>query len=85
MAERQGQAVARTLAGLRAPFTDVPFFWSQHYDVSISYVGHAERWDAIDIDGSLEQRDASVRSRVGNRVRALASIFRGRDSARRNA
>jgi apoptosis-inducing factor 3 len=80
VAGRQGQAVARTLIGERAPFTDVPFFWSQHYDVSINYVGHAERWDAIEIDGSLEQHDASVRYRVGGRVRALASIFRDRES-----
>ena len=54
LAQRQGQAVARTIIGERTPFTDVPFFWSQHYDVAINYVGHAERWDGIEIDGSLE-------------------------------
>lgn len=80
VAQRQGQAVARTLVGERAPFSDVPFFWSQHYDVSINYVGHAERWDAIDLDGSLERRDASVRYRAGGRVLALASVFRDRES-----
>jgi NADPH-dependent 2,4-dienoyl-CoA reductase/sulfur reductase-like enzyme/nitrite reductase/ring-hydroxylating ferredoxin subunit len=80
VAQRQGQAVARTIAGLRMPFTDVPFFWSQHYDLSISYVGHAERWDAVEIDGSLERRDCSARFRVGGRVRAMASIFRDRDN-----
>jgi apoptosis-inducing factor 3 len=80
LAQRHGQAVARTIVGERAPFTDVPFFWSQHYDVSINYVGHAERWDAIEIDGSLERRDASVRYRAGGRVRALASVFRDRES-----
>jgi NADPH-dependent 2,4-dienoyl-CoA reductase/sulfur reductase-like enzyme len=80
LAQRQGQAVARTIVGERTPFTDVPFFWSQHYDVSINYVGHAERWDAIEIDGSLEHHDASVRYRAGGRVLALASIFRDRES-----
>jgi apoptosis-inducing factor 3 len=80
LAQRHGQAVARTIVGERAPFTDVPFFWSQHYDVSINYVGHAERWDAIEVDGSLERRDASVRYRGGGRVRALASVFRDRES-----
>jgi hypothetical protein len=58
----------------------VPFFWSQHYDIPINYVGHAERWDAIEIDGSLEHHDASVRYRAGGRVLALASIFRDRES-----
>ncbi len=80
VAQRQGQAVARTIVGDRAPFTDVPFFWSQHYDVSINYVGHAERWDAIEVDGSLERHDAVVRYRAGGRVRAIASIFRDRES-----
>ena len=41
VAERHGQAVARDMLGLGAPFHDVPFFWSQHYDVTLSYVGHA--------------------------------------------
>jgi NADPH-dependent 2,4-dienoyl-CoA reductase/sulfur reductase-like enzyme len=80
VAQRQGQAVARVIVGNRTPFTDVPFFWSQHYDVSISYVGHAERWDAIEIEGSLEGHDASVHYRAGGRVRAVATIFRDRVS-----
>jgi NADPH-dependent 2,4-dienoyl-CoA reductase/sulfur reductase-like enzyme/nitrite reductase/ring-hydroxylating ferredoxin subunit len=80
LAQRQGQAVARAIVGERTPFTDVPFFWSQHYDIPINYVGHAERWDAIEIDGSLEHHDASVRYRAGGRVLAVASIFRDRES-----
>ena len=80
LAQRHGQAVARTIVGERAPFSDVPFFWSQHYDLSINYVGHAERWDTIEVDGSLERRDASVRYRAGGRVLALASVFRDRES-----
>jgi len=80
LAQRQGQAVARTIVGHRAPFRDVPFFWSQHYDVSINYVGHADRWDAIQIDGSLEGHDASVRYRADGHVRAVATISRDRES-----
>ena len=80
VAQRQGQAVARTIVGDRAPFTDVPFFWSQHYDISINYVGHAARWDAIEVDGNIEQHDASVRYRADGRLRAVASIFRDRES-----
>ena len=80
VAQRQGQAVARTIAGDRSPFRDVPFFWSQHYDVSINYVGHAERWDILDVDGNIEERDGIVRYRANGRVRAVASIFRDRES-----
>jgi apoptosis-inducing factor 3 len=80
VAERQGQAVARTIVGERAPFTDVPFFWTQSYDVTINYVGHAERWDAVDIDGSFERRDCTVRYSLGGRVAAVATVFRDRAS-----
>jgi NADPH-dependent 2,4-dienoyl-CoA reductase/sulfur reductase-like enzyme/nitrite reductase/ring-hydroxylating ferredoxin subunit len=80
LAQRQGQAVARTIAGERAPFADVPFFWSQHYDLAINYVGHAEQWDGIEIDGSLERRDCTVRYRKGDRVLAVATIARDRES-----
>lgn len=41
VAQRQGQTVARNMLGFREAFTVVPFFWSQHYDVAINYVGHA--------------------------------------------
>jgi hypothetical protein len=72
--------VARTIAGERAPFVDVPFFWSQHYDLAINYVGHAPQWDGIEIDGSLERRDCTVRYRRGGRVLAVATISRDRES-----
>jgi NADPH-dependent 2,4-dienoyl-CoA reductase/sulfur reductase-like enzyme/nitrite reductase/ring-hydroxylating ferredoxin subunit len=80
VAERQGQAVARTLAGEDGSFKDVPFFWSQHYDLSLNYVGHAARWDQIVLDGSLEKHDATVRYLSGGRLLAMASLFRDRES-----
>jgi len=41
----QGQAVARAMLGIGPGFRDVPFFWSQHCDITISYVGHASTWN----------------------------------------
>jgi len=76
VAQRQGQAVARAIVGQREPFTDVPFFWTHFYDVDINYVGHAPRWDAIAIDGSLERRDCAVRYSLGDRVAAVATVSR---------
>jgi uncharacterized protein YlxP (DUF503 family) len=72
--------VARVIAGNKTPFTDVPFFWSQHYDVAINYVGHADRWDAMELDGSLERRDCAVRYKRGGRVLAVATVSRDRVS-----
>ncbi len=80
VAERQGQTAARNMLGERVPFRAPPFFWSQHYDVPINYVGHAEKWDAIEIDGDVMKRDCVVRYKQGGRVLAVASIYRDRDS-----
>jgi NADPH-dependent 2,4-dienoyl-CoA reductase/sulfur reductase-like enzyme/nitrite reductase/ring-hydroxylating ferredoxin subunit len=82
VAQRMGQAAARNLLGARTPFTQVPFFWSAHYDVSINYVGHAERWDSIRVEGSAAQRDVAVRFERAGKLLALATIFRDEESLR---
>jgi NADPH-dependent 2,4-dienoyl-CoA reductase/sulfur reductase-like enzyme len=80
VAERQGQTAAINMLGGNQAFDDVPFFWSQHYDVPINYVGHAESWDDVVIDGDIERRDCVVRYKQKGRVVAVASIYRDRDS-----
>jgi apoptosis-inducing factor 3 len=76
VAERQGQTAARNMLGQHRRFSDVPFFWSQHYDVPINYVGHAEKWDKVEIEGDIKGRDCLLRYRGGGKVLAIASIFR---------
>lgn len=80
VAERQGQVAARNMLGYRDRFDAVPFFWSQHYDVTINYVGHAEQWDAVHIDGTLESHDCSVTYTRGEQELAVATISRDRQS-----
>ena len=76
VAERQGQTVAANMLGQNERFDAVPFFWSQHYDVPINYVGHAEQWDEIAIDGDIKSKDCLLRYKRNGRVLAVASIFR---------
>ncbi len=80
VAQRQGQAAARSILGEHERFRAVPFFWSQHYDVPINYVGHAERWESIEVDGSIEARDCAVRFMRGGRPLAIATIYRDHQS-----
>jgi apoptosis-inducing factor 3 len=80
VAERQGQTAALNMLGEREKFTAVPFFWSQHYDISINYVGHAEKWDQLIVEGDIAAKDCLLRFQRGGRVIAVASIFRDAES-----
>jgi len=68
------------MLGHAIPFTAVPFFWSQHYDVPINYVSHAQAWDEIMIEGNIMSKDCVLRFKRNDRVSAVASIFRDLES-----
>jgi apoptosis-inducing factor 3 len=80
VAQRQGQVAARNILGARQRFHSAPFFWSQHFDMTIGYVGHADAWDEIAIDGSVQDRDCTVRYRAHGRTLAVATIGRDLES-----
>jgi apoptosis-inducing factor 3 len=80
VAERQGQTAALNMLGHQVKFAAVPYFWSQHYDVPINYVGHAESWDDIEIDGDVEAGNCLVRYKQAGHLRAVASINRDAES-----
>jgi NADPH-dependent 2,4-dienoyl-CoA reductase/sulfur reductase-like enzyme/nitrite reductase/ring-hydroxylating ferredoxin subunit len=82
VAQRQGQAAAKNILGAGERFDAVPFFWSAHYDLSIRYAGHAERWDAIEIDGNLDAKNCTVRYMRQGRARAIATLERDLESLR---
>ena len=82
VAERQGQAAAGNMLGERKPFDAVPFFWSQHYDVPINYIGHAEAWDEIAVHGDIAARDCLLQYKSRGRVLAVASIYRDLENLR---
>ncbi len=74
VAERQGQAAARNILGARAPFDAVPFFWSVHFELGITYSGHAESWDEVIVAGDLDRRDALLHYRAAGRTLATVTV-----------
>ncbi|HET6726144.1 MAG TPA: FAD-dependent oxidoreductase [Gammaproteobacteria bacterium] len=80
VAQRQGQAAARNILGAGTPYRDAPFFWSQHYDAGINYVGHAVQWERIDTDGDASKYDFSARFVNKERSAAVATIYRDIES-----
>ena len=79
-AERQGQHVARLIMGEDAPFTDVPFFWSKHYESAFHYDGHAEAFDPPKVDGSVADYDATVSYEKDGKLLAVVTLNRDRAS-----
>ena len=58
----------------------VPFFWTKHFDLSIRYVGHADKWDETLVEGDLAHRDGLVRFRRAGRDLAVATVERDEQS-----
>ncbi len=58
---------------------NVPFFWTAHFGKRFGYVGHAENWDDIQVDGSLGENNFLVYYCKGNAVQAVLAC--GKDGA----
>jgi NADPH-dependent 2,4-dienoyl-CoA reductase/sulfur reductase-like enzyme/nitrite reductase/ring-hydroxylating ferredoxin subunit len=53
VAQRQGQVAAANMLGEGRRFQSAPFFWTEQYGVSIRYVGRGSGWDAVTVEGDV--------------------------------
>jgi 3-phenylpropionate/trans-cinnamate dioxygenase ferredoxin reductase subunit len=80
VAQRQGALAAQNMLGRGRRLAIVPFFWSQHYDVTLRYVGYAANWDEVRVDGDIDGLDARIDYLAGGRRLAVATINRDQES-----
>jgi len=73
-AQRQGFAVGRAMAGGTEPYSEIPWFWSDQYDLNLQYAGAGLAWDETVIRGALGAPPFSVFYLRGGRPIAVAGV-----------
>ena len=80
-AQNQGVAAARNMLGRGEAFAEVPWFWSDQYDVNLQTLGHPSASNERITRGSLDDLDFITFDVLGGRVVAAVAMNRGRDIA----
>jgi 3-phenylpropionate/trans-cinnamate dioxygenase ferredoxin reductase subunit len=78
-ARNHGLAAGKVMAGQRAPYTQIPYFWSDQYEFKLEYVGHASGDTPIVIRGNVAARSFTAFYVDGGRIRAALTIGRPRE------
>jgi 3-phenylpropionate/trans-cinnamate dioxygenase ferredoxin reductase component len=81
-AMRQASAAARSMLGKGRPYDDVPWFWSDQYDMNLQYAGFHRDSKQIVVRGNLARREFLAFYVTDGRVEAIAALNRGRDLRR---
>jgi 3-phenylpropionate/trans-cinnamate dioxygenase ferredoxin reductase subunit len=53
----QGPAAARNMLDQQAPYDNVPYFFSDQYDVGMEYAGYTTEWDEVVFRGDVDSRE----------------------------
>ena len=79
-AQRQGQHVARVIMNQATRFTDVPFFWSAHFDTGLLYLGHVESILQMRTEGSIQARNFGRHYQGPDGEKAFVTCNRDKDA-----
>ncbi len=78
-AQNQGITAAKNMLGKQKAYDDIPWFWSDQYDLNMQYIGHAPRWDEIVLRGDVAGRSFTAFYIEGGRLRAALAVNHQRD------
>jgi len=79
LAMQHGRVAARNMAGIKTPFRDVPFFWSERLDIFFQYAGYVTAWEEIIYQGDPVSRNFLAFYVQGGRVLAVAGCQHDRE------
>src|SRR5262249_55119897 len=74
VARKQGQAIGQAIAGEPAPYAELPWFWSDQYDVNLQYLGQAAAFDRAVWRGDRDGGRFSVFYLKGGLVEAVLAV-----------
>ncbi len=74
VAKNHGRAIGAAIAGGDSPYTKLPYFWSDQYDVSLEYRGHASGDDRAVWRGDRDGRRFTVFYLRGGLVEGVLSM-----------
>jgi NADPH-dependent 2,4-dienoyl-CoA reductase/sulfur reductase-like enzyme len=78
-AQNQAIAVAKAMAGGNAPFAEIPWFWTDQYDVNLQLAGAPESWDSLVWRGSPPEKAFTLFYLDGGVPVACNTVNNGRD------
>ncbi len=75
----QARVVAKAIVGKPIPYTEVPWFWSDQYDLKLQLAGLPENYDHILIRGDQAEGKFALWYLNGNQVQAVHAVNLPRD------
>ncbi|MDF5734382.1 MULTISPECIES: FAD-dependent oxidoreductase [unclassified Nostoc] len=81
VAAQQGRIAAHNMAGKAVKFRGLPLFWTMQFNFPLRYIGHAQSWDEIIVDGDLQKQEFIAFYIKNNQVLAVATSHRDTETA----
>lgn len=78
-AQNQGIAVAKIMAGGQDPFSEVPWFWTDQFEVNLQMAGAPDRWDQIVWRGEPSDPGFTLFQLLEGKLVAAVTVNNARD------